>query len=446
MKLLVSLLIFLSVNSWAGIISDKAAEYTNRANAAKNHMGLIGASDDLPIWNGVYVAALSYKFSVTQDPNDLKEMEAILSSLLDLHDVTGIPGLFARRIDPIANPMPHGFVPASVGKWTGQMWKGHVSHDQYVGYLYGLLEAWPNIQDGALRERTKRVALQIGQHFLAQRERIVGPGTELNFDPSVLPKEDFPKFLSSVARAFWPRGGKAMYALQLLKVTSLISGDATLTHAYENMVNDRGYGLLVREHTQGGSEQLLANAIGLVNAFAKIFVGTAIKATSDSLRAEVAQNLGHISLYTLARAETHPRYRDHYIAAMSWQHQWVANHGNTFWNYLTISQTGIDDGGLAQGKDTLQRFPMDNYGVRGNGGDSNIPKYKGLTANFFKGDKWKWYSKDPMPIERRPMHSFAWQHNAMQMDGTFGNADCPGVAYLVAYWMGRTNGFISIKE
>ncbi len=444
MKFLISSLL-VSTFAHAGVMADKALEYTKRANAAKNDMGLVGASDDLPIWNGVLVAGLAYKFSVTRDESDRAEMESVLSALISLHEATGIPGIFARRLDPIQNPLPGEWV-AAAGNLKGKMWKASLSHDQYVGYLYGLLESWPYVHDVEIRERVVRTALAIGQHFLRNNEKIIGPNTNLNFDPSILPKDGFPDFLSSIAKKVLPRGGKAMYALQLLKVTSLITQDPELLTAYKNMVDDRGYGPFVRDNNQGNSEQLIANFMGPINFLTKIKVGTAVKATSDSLRAEVGQNLGHIALYTLARAETNPTYRGYFVHALTRTHDWVAHHGNSYWNFLTISQTGHDDGGVSEGKNTLVNFPMDNYGVRGNGGDNSIPKYKGLTANFFKGDKWKWYSVKPLPIERRPMHSFAWQHNAHQMDGNYGNADCPGVAYLVAYWMGRSLGYISATE
>lgn len=438
-------IVFLASTPLSGVMSEKEIEFTKRANDAKNPFGLVGPSDDTPIWNGIYVAALAHKFAVTQDPQDLAEMENILSSLVTLHDVTGIPGVFARRILPITKPLAQDFNAAG-GSFAGQMYKAHLSHDQYVGYLYGLMESWPYIQNSELKLRVRNVALQIGNHFLNNGEKIVGPGTNLNFDPSVLPKEDFPDFLSSIAKAFFPRGGKAMYALQLLKVTSKITQDVALSAAYQRLIKDRNYHLLVRDHTQGNTEKDIENNITFISMFAKIYVGTAVKATKDSLRAEVAQNLGHIALYSLAHAEEDPNLRAYYVEALRRAHSYIARHGNSFWNFLAVSQTHSDPQGISEAKKSLISFPMDNYGTRFNSGDPNIKKYKGLTANFFKGSKWTFYSYEPLPIQRRPMHSFAWQHNAFQMDGKFSNVDCPGVAYLAAYWLGRVNGYLSSQE
>ncbi len=439
------LTLLLASYSLAGVLSEKEVEFTKRASAAKNAIGLIGPSDDAPIWNGIYVAALSHKFAVTQDPADLAEMENILSSLVTLHDVTGIPGIIARRILPITKPLAPDFNPAR-GNFAGQMYKSHLSHDQYVGYLYGLMESWPFLQNPELKLRVRNVALQIGHHFLNNGEKIVGPGTNLSFDPSVLPKEDFPDFLSKIAKSFFPRGGKAMYALQLLKVTSKITQDPTLTAAYQKLIQDRDYHVLVRDNTQGNVEKDIENNISYINLFAKLYVGTAVKATKDSLRAEVAQNLGHIALYSLSHAEENPSIRAHYTEALLRAHSHVARHGNSFWNFLSISQTRHDAQGVSEAKKSLISFPMDNYGTRFNSGDPKIKMYKGLMANFFKGSKWTFYSYEPLPIERRPMHSFAWQHNAFLMNGQFSNVDCPGVAYVAAYWLGRVNGFIASEE
>jgi hypothetical protein len=423
-------LVFVS-NTFASVMSEKSLEFTKRAQLAKNHMGLVGASDDLPIWNGVYVAALAHKFSVTQNPDDLIEMENILAALINLSDVTGIPGVFARRIDPLTNPLPDGFVPGT-GKYEGQMWKGKLSVDQYTGYLYGLMESYPFIQNPELKNRVRLVAKQIAEHFLAHDEKLKDPGRTLNLDPRQIPLITL--------------GGKATLALQILQAATFITGEEKFAKAYKEFAEERRYLELVRDHTQGATEEITANWIRSANIATKIFIGTAIKATTDSLRAEVAQNLSHIGLYALSHAEKNPKYRAYYVEAMRRAHQWVARHSNTFWNFLALSQTGGDTPGILEAKASLYNFPMDDYGKRANSGDPNIKKYKGLSANFFKGDKWKWYAVEPLPIEKRPMHSFAWQHSAHQMDGQFGNADCPGVAYLAAYWLGRAYGFISAND
>jgi len=161
------------------------------------------------------------------------------------------------------------------------------------------------------------------------------------------------------------------------------------------------------------------------------------------MRSPVGTNLQHIAFYDLMRLETDPKIRQAYAEGYRDAHAPVARHGNTFWNFLAVSQLGGDAAGIADGVDSLKRFPLD-YGTRKNSDDPTIPKYKGLGNNFYR-DKphWEWFSVDPLPIERRPMHTFAWQQNAMVMDGSFNYKDAEGSAYLAAYWFGRSHGYIS---
>jgi hypothetical protein len=144
--------------------------------------------------------------------------------------------------------------------------------------------------------------------------------------------------------------------------------------------------------------------------------------------------------------EKDPQISDNFAVGFVKAHGPVSRHSNSFWNFLYSRATNNDIKGIKDGLRSLRVFPMDDYGKRTNSSDPSIPKYKGLDANFFKGAKWQWFAKTPIPFEKRPMHSFAWQQNALQLDGQFGSDDAPGVAYLVAYWLGRKQGYITAND
>jgi len=443
--------IFFALNAQAGVMEDKSVTFDQRANAAKNTYGLVGSSDDAPIWNGVYVASQAHRFRVTHDPQALRQMEDALYGLVTLHDVTNIPGFFGRKIEPLiiglnGAPVLQDGYQVGHGVWSKYAWKGKISHDQVVGYLYGLGEAWPYIQNSDLKTKVRNVATQIGQHFIDHKEKIQGPGTDLDFSPARIKIDFLPEALSFLTDAILPRGGKAMYALQLLKVVSVITNNSLFISYYKKLLDDKNYGALIRDYTQGFTEKIVEDNIGAIDFFARFQAGFVVRATPDSLRADIAQNLSHLALYSLSSLETDISYRKDFVEALKRSHFYVARHSNTFWNFLAVSQIENDPQGIIEGKNSLSVFPMDNYGLRSNSGDNSIPKYKGLSPNFFKGANWKWYSKLPLPFERRPMHSFAWQQNAFEMDGAYGSHDCPGVAYLAAYWMGRAYGYIGPHE
>lgn len=424
-KILVLAIVLLSQVSWALTLAEKERVFNDRANVSKQRFGLIGNSADKPIWTGIYVASQAYRYEATQDPEALQQLEESMWGLVKLHDITGIPGIFSRVIEPISRDkegkLPNGFF-AGKGEFKDFMWRSSLSFDQYVGYIYGLTEGFPIVQDPHLKNDIGRVMRSIAEHFLSHDEKIEGPDTDLNYN-------------------FSP--GRAMYALQLLKSSYAVTGDKKYHSYYMRLIRDRSYATIVRDQTQGNVEADVKKFNMFINIFAKVYAGTAVKSTPDSLRSSVAQNLGHMALSHLATLESDPEIKDCYLKGLISAHKPVARHSNTYWNFLLIAAGGNDPVGIKEGVNSLNRFPMDNYGVRTNSTDPKIKKYKGLDANFFKGAKWQWFAESPLPFERRPMHSFAWQHNAMLLDGKFSHTDAPGVAYLIAYWMGRNLNLIS---
>lgn len=438
-------LIFLGNTTFAQSLREKEKIFNDRANASKSQFGLIGTSSDIPIWTGVYVASQAYRYKVTGDPIALKQLEESLWGLVKLHNITQIPGLIAKGIVPIskdeAGNLPGEFF-AGKDEFSDYMWKGKISFDQYVGYIYGLTEGFFAAEDLELKMAVSKVLSDIANHFIDHGEKIIGPLTSLNFDPAISTIISVSPGSGFLATILYSRGGKAMYALQLLKSAYVVSGDLRFKNYYDHLIKDKKYDIIVRDNTQAKTERLIAKSIGAINLFTKLFVGTAIKATTDSLRSDVGQNLGHISLAHLTSLESDPQIRSNFLEGLRGAHQPVSRHGNTYWNFLFTDVSNEDQLGIREGVDSLSRFPMDDYGKRANSGDPSIEKYKGLNANFFKGDKWSWYAKKPIPFEKRPMHSFAWQQNALALDSSFGSGDAPGVAYLIAYWLGRKDHFV----
>jgi hypothetical protein len=100
---------------------------------------------------------------------------------------------------------------------------------------------------------------------------------------------------------------------------------------------------------------------------------------------------------------------------------------------------------IRDGIESLHRFPLDTYEERINSTNPSIPKYKALTGSPFDENGWSWYSYEPLPVDIRPMHGFAWQNIAYRLDGNYERA-APGVPFLVAYWLGRYAGFIGPND
>ena len=434
--------------SLALTLAEKERIFNDRANASKKIFGLIGGTSDTPIWTGVYVASQAYRYEVTKDPEARQQLEESLWGLVKLHNVTKIPGLISKMITPATKDakgkLPAEYFPSANSEFKDYAWKGGISFDQYVGYIYGLTEGFFAVEDLELKNAIRTVMSNIGDHFINNKERIIGPMTNLDFDPDsdAIVMKPSPGLVPSL----FLKGGRAMYALLLMKSVSVVTDLKRFKNYYNYLIKERNYDLLIRHNTQGNTEQIVKSNLFFLNLFTKVYVGTAVKPTVDSLRSPVAQNLGHISLSQLAVLEKDPRIFDNYAVGFNKAHTPVARHSNTFWNFLYSRATFNDPAGIKEGLRSLRVFPMDDYGKRTNSTDPKIAKYKGLDANFFKGSQWQWFAKNPIPFEKRPMHSFAWQQNAHLLDGQFGAEDAPGVAYLVAYWLGRKQGYISAAD
>ncbi|MEK6578570.1 MAG: hypothetical protein AABZ55_05030, partial [Bdellovibrionota bacterium] len=166
----------------------------------------------------------------------------------------------------------------------------------------------------------------------------------------------------------------------------------------------------------------------------------------DTLKDSVGPNLGHLTHYILVKYEKDPKIRAEYLKGfMEQQHDPVKNDGNIFWNFLLASQLKTDPATVQEWVDQFNDFPTDKYWERKNSDNPQIPKFKAFGSQFFKHGEFNWFSYEPLPLNIRPMHGFAWQNQPYSLDGKLEDA-APGVPFLAAYWLGRLHGFISVAD
>ena len=438
----------------APTMAAKAEIFEARAQAIMNPFGLLGKSNDIPIWTGVYIAGEAYRYKATGDPQALAYMERCLRGFHTLYEISGNNGIFARNIRPATPEDATAKLPydqhLGKGKYAGYVWTGGPSWDQYTGYLFGIAEAWDQIQDPELKKALAEDLRQGAHNFMRNKGMFISEDTHLDSSSNYYYQDRLPKVLRWIATPLThllpARGGNPLSGLEFMRIAASATGDADIEAYYRGLIEKKNYAWYVQHKTAGATEKMMHDHDRLFNFIARTLYGRDVKVTPDSMRSPVGTNLQHIAFYDLMRWEKDPKILEAYAEGYREAHAPVARHGNTFWNFLAVSQLGGDPAGIADGVDSLKRFPLD-YGTRKNSDDPSIPKYKGLSNNFYnRKPHWEWFSVDPLPIERRPMHTFAWQQNAMNMDGSFNYRDADGSAYLAAYWFGRSHGYISPEQ
>ena len=437
----------------APTMAAKAVLFEARAQAIMNPFGLLGKSNDIPIWTGVYIAGEAYRYKATDDPQALESMERSLRGFHLLYKIGGGNGIIARNIRPATPEDAAAKLPydqhLGQGKFAGYVWTGGPSWDQYTGYLYGISEAWDQIQDPELKAELREDLRQGAHNFMRNGGKFISDDTHLDSSAHYYYQDRLPKalrWLAPVAHLLPARGGNPLSGLEFMRIAASLTGDADIEAYYRRLIEKKNYAWYAEHKTAGATEKMMRDHSGLFNFIARVLYGRDVKVTPDSIRSPVGTNLQHIAFYDLMRWEKDPKILQAYADGYRDAHAPVARHANSFWNFLAVSQLGGDAAGIAEGVDSLKRFPLD-YGTRKNSDDPAIPKYKGLSNNFYRNKPhWEWFSVDPLPLERRPMHTFAWQQNAMSMDGSFDYKDADGAAYLAAYWFGRSHGYIAPEQ
>ncbi len=132
---------------FASTISDQIVGYT--------HCG------DSALWTGAYLAAESFRYSVTQSADALANVKTALAGLNGLSAVTGDNRL-ARCMVPTASPYAAGIeseeasnTVVAAGPWV---WIDNTSRDEVVGAFFGLAAAFDLVNDDSVKSQVSNLA------------------------------------------------------------------------------------------------------------------------------------------------------------------------------------------------------------------------------------------------------------------------------------------------
>jgi hypothetical protein len=339
---------------------------------------------DSALWTGHYLAAESYRYSVTADLAALANAQAALAHLKTLVDVTGTD-LLARCVVPINSSYAAGITSEEsangIHASRANYWIGHTSRDQYLGVFFGLSVAY-DLLGSSTQPDIQALATRLLNFLLANGWSVVMPDGSVSTTFIIRPDEQ----------------------LGLLQVGRQVNS-AQFASPYKSLAT-----------------------------FGSLLVSTPVALESQDDRDSYFKfNLDAINLFSLIRLETDSTLRGRYLSAYQYFRDATKNHMNAHFNMIDRALNGPD---AARDADTpaylfqwLQRSRRDFF-----------VDHRGQYSSCVSPDQ----SCDPLPIPQRVPADFLWQISPFQLDGGgSGLIEGAGIDYILPYWMGRYYGVVN---
>lgn len=344
---------------------------------------------DSAIWTGHYLAAESFRYAVTQDPEALAEILGLLEGIRALVQVTG-PGLLARCTFPETSPYTKMITDEerSHGSWTGAVngegwvWIGNTSRDQYAGIFFGLNAAWELVPDPEVQTRVALLVAEMLSYLLDRGWFVTMPDGRTST-----------VFL-----------GRADQQLSLLKVGSRVYND--------------GFGETYR------------NAANASSFLVSLPIALEVRELHDSY---FKFNLAYAHFWNLlGTGDDADPHRGDYQRAYATLRRATAGHGNAHFNMIDRAINGPDGR-----RDAETRQLLEDWLLRPRR-DLHVDLTREFPACGFNR------ACQPIPVARRVNSDFLWQRSPFQLTGGGGGfIEASGIDYLLPYWMARYYGVLT---
>ncbi len=358
------------------------------------------ASDNDGLWTSLYVAAQSFRYAATGQPDAKKLARRSMEAIIHLESVTPIDGFPARAIIQKGEP-----VDKSHGEWHDtedglSEWKGDTSSDELDGHLFAYSVYHDLVADEKEKQNMAEVVHRIMTHIVDNDFLLIdldGQHTTWGvWTPRMLNGE-------------WKlqRNLNSLEILSMLKTAHHITGDHKFQQAYLHLIQQHHYAL---------------NSIDQ-----KLIAPDPTNHSDDELALVV--------YYPLLKYETDPDLRSIYLLGFERSWQIIRPERNPLWNFAYGALTG-NHYDRQQSIDSLQRIPMDLICwtvINSHRSDIEI-------AAEEPGIQEK-QSVVPLPVDERRM--MKWNGNPYTLDyaGRGGAEEDPTI-FLLPYWMGRYHGLI----
>ncbi|MBI5834095.1 MAG: hypothetical protein HZB16_17510 [Armatimonadetes bacterium] len=363
--------------------------------------------DNDGLWTAMYVAAQSFRFAVTGEPEARAKAREGMAALLFLEAVTPIAGFPARAVtrrdESEFGAHPDGEWHATDdGAWE---WKGDTSSDELDGHYF----VWPIyhalVADAAERVAIESVVRRTSDHLLDHGLYLC----DLDGAPTRWGVWA-PERLNADPRWRAERGLNSLEILAYLKVAECLTGERRYADAARELVDDHHYAL---------------NAV-TQKAMPGDFPGAEDNHSDDEL--------AFLAYYPLLALETDVQRRAVYLASLerSWriERPEACPLTNIIYGALSGRPCDLDAtaGALADIPLDLVDWRMTNAGrtdLRLAGGEDRFARRQ-LTT--------------PLPWRERPLHK--WNGNPYRFEGGNDLSEECGTFWLLPYWMARWHGLL----
>ena len=364
--------------------------------------GAVQISDNDGLWTACYVAAQSFRYTVTGDEAALRYAQRGMQAILLLTRITGIPGFTARAV---RYPGERGYGDGNK-EWHPSPdgsceWKGETSSDEMTGHFFGGSVYYDLCADEQEKAQIRSALCGIIEHILANGFRLRDadglPTTWACWDPAALNHDD---------KWVFERGINSLELMAFLKVCFHVSGEKKYDELYRSLIQNHHY---------------LPNA-----ARHKI---------RDAHICHIDDNLAFLASLTLLRLENDPAIRALLLCGMEdhWLYERVER--QPLFCFIHAMYTGRD-ADLVEGVQSLREMPLDmiHYAMENS-------RRRDLIYDTEQAD---WHEEpqilSPLPYDERNVHRP--DNGGFSLDAeNYNHAQEPTV-FLLPYWLGRYYGLL----
>lgn len=358
-------------------------------------------------WTQMYLAAESFRYAATGDPDALRNAKDSFRAMVRLMTVTPVKGYVARSVLPIdkcpgSEPQNWRYHPTN----KDICWKTDTSKDELVGHYFGFPIYFDLVADEEDKETIRRVITDVtdrlvenGMKFLDENGNVTSWG---HMDP---------EWVNTIGTT-GDQGLNSLAALNILRSAYHMTGKQAYLDEYWKLIKEHDYHKNVLK-TKEISDRFQVNH------------------DSDEMAA--------LGFYNLIRYEDNEKLRDKYFLEglrRLWNNDLPERNAEQIAIYGAFQKT---DFALAPAIRALREIPLDlvNWSV-------NNSHRKDIEIDINKGRFQELQSRQVLPYTE--VRTMRWSFNMYALE----SADNAGTErdatfWLLPYWMMRYHGIIRVK-